>query len=77
MNPTSQPLELLAGTTIGTYTSIDQTDVSGGGRKQGSAVRRTRENWEVPEHLEAMFKQACKGCETREQEDQLAELLTR
>ena len=77
MNPTSQPLELPAGTTIGTFTSIDQTDVSGGESKQGGAVRRTRETWEVPEHLEAMFKQACKGCETGEQEDQLAELLTR
>ena len=77
MNLTSQPLELPAGTTIGTFTSIDQTDVSEGESKQGDAVRRTRETWEVSEHLEAMFKQACKGCETGEQEDQLAELLTR
>ena len=35
-----------------------------------------RETWEVPELLEAMFKQACKGCETGEQEGQLADLLT-
>ena len=77
MNPTNQPLELPAGTTIGTFTSIDQTDVSEGESKQGGAVRRTRETWEVPEHLEAMFKQACKGCETGEQEGQLADLLTR
>ena len=29
--------------------------------KQSGAVRRTGETWEVPEHLEAMFEQACKG----------------
>ena len=76
MNPTSQPLELPAGTTIGTFTIIEQTDVSKEESKQGGAVTRTRETWEVPEHIEAVLKQTCKGCETGEQ-GQLAELLTR
>ena len=77
MNPTSQPLELPAGTTIGTFTSIDQTDVSEGEHKHDGAARCPRGTWKVPEHLEAMFQQACKGCTTREQEGQLADLLTR
>ena len=51
--------------------------MSEGESKQGGAVRRTRETWEVPEHIEVMFKQACKGCETGEREGQLADLLTR
>ena len=38
-NPTSQPLELPAGTTIGTFTSIDQTNVSEGERKPDEAAK--------------------------------------
>ena len=77
LNPTSQPLELPAGTTIGTFTSIDQQDISDNESNPEGAARRTRETWEVPEHIEAMFEQACKGCATKEQEGQLAELLNR
>ena len=76
MNLTSQPLELPAGTTIGTFTSINKTDVSKSESKKLGAARHTRETWEIPDHLEAMFKQACNGCATRE-EGQLADLLTR
>ena len=77
LNPTSQPLELPAGTTIGTFTSIDQQDISDNENNSEGAARCTGETWEVPEHLEAMFEQACKGCTTKEQEGQLAELLNR
>ena len=77
LNPTSQPLELPAGTTIGTFTSIDQQDISENESSQAGAARCTGETWEIPEHIEAMFKQACKGCATKEQEGQLAELLSR
>ena len=61
MNSTSQPLQLPAGTTIGTFTSIDQTDVSEEERKHDEAARHPHKTGEVPEHLEAMFQQACKG----------------
>ena len=74
-NPTSQPLELPAGITIGTFTNIDQQDISDNESNSEGAARRTERTWEVSEHLEAMFEQACKGCASKEQEGQLAELL--
>ena len=48
-----------------------------GESKHVGAVRHTRKTWELPKHLEAMFKQACKECVTKEKEGQLADLLTR
>ena len=75
LSPTSQPLELTAGTTIGTFTSIDQQDISKNRSITEGAARCTRETWEVPEHIEAILRQACKGCATKEQEGQLAKLL--
>ena len=69
-------MELPDGTTIGLFTSIDQIDVGKETSKQVGAVRHTRETWEILKHLEAMFKQICKECAMREQEGQLADLLT-
>ena len=37
----------------------------------------TGETWKIPEQIEAMFKQACKGCATKEQKGQLSGLLNR
>ena len=77
LDPTSQPLELPAGTNIGTFTSIDQKDISQNESSQAGAARCTGKTLEITEHIEAMFKQACKSCATKKQESQLAELLSR
>ena len=39
--------------------------------------RYTGETREIPEQIEAMFKQACKVCATKEQKGQLSGLLNR
>ena len=43
LNPSSQPLELPAGTKIGTFTSIDQQDISDNESNPEGAARCTGE----------------------------------
>ena len=75
INPTNQPLELAAGLTIGTFTSIDPQDITDNEGKQMGSERRTPATAKVPEHLEAMFQKACQDGVSKEQARRLAELL--
>ena len=78
MNSTSQLLEIPAGTMTGTFTSLDQTHLSEEENKQVGAEKRFQGIWRggVLNTWGATFKQACKECATREQEGQLADMLT-
>ena len=77
INSTNQVLELAAGLTIGTFTSIDPQDIpEDEGRRIGSE-RRTPAMAKVLEHLKAMFQKACQDEVSEEQARRLAELLDR
>ena len=73
----NRPLELAAGLTIGTYTSIDPQDVIENKGRQMGSKRRTPATAKVPEHLEAMFQKACHDGVSKKQARRLAELLDR
>ena len=75
INPTNQPLELAAGRTIGTFTSIDPQDITDDEGRRMESERRTPPTAKVPEHLEAMFQKACQDEVSKEQARRLAELL--
>ena len=68
---------LPAGTTINTFTSVDQNNISESEKSLSEAERCIQQTWEVQEHIEAMFRHACKDCAVKEHKGQLAEFLTR
>ena len=76
INPSNQLLELAAGLTIGTFTSIVQQDITENEEKQSGSVRCTPTTSKVPDHLEAKYQKSCQDGVTREQESRLAALLT-
>ena len=75
MNPASQPLQIRAGTTVGTYTAVDRTDVSEEGQEQGMSDLDSKVD--LPEHLKELYSKARQNCGTGDQEEQLSRLLTR
>ena len=77
LNPTNQPLKLTAGLIIGTFTSIDQQDITEDGGRKLVSERRTPTMAKVPEHLEAMFQKSCQDGVSKKQARHLAELLDR
>ena len=48
INPTNQPLELAAGLTTGTFTSIDSQDITDNEEKQMGSERRTPAMANIP-----------------------------
>ena len=75
LNPTDQPVELKNGTTIGTYTGVEDEEVDD--RPSLDAPESQSDMYEVPAHLQELFAAAQPNCETADQEEQLAQLLRR
>ena len=72
LNPTDQPVELKSGTTIGTYTGIEDEEVDD--RPSPDAPVNLPSD-QVQAHLRKLFAAVQPNCENVEQEGQLAQLL--
>ena len=64
------------GFSIGTFTSIDEQDITDDERKQQGSERYTPATFKVPDHLEALFQKACQNKVIKEWASRLAELHT-
>ena len=81
LNVTGQPIRLKAGTTIGTFTGVEERQVEDfqpQALREAAAVKVTQETDvdEVPEHLKGLYEAAKGGCEEPSQSGRLARLLT-
>ena len=89
VNPGLQPLELKAGQIIGSYTAVKEDNVQDQAWLRNGEVPREKpldsvgiaeyaavsSGQDVPDHLLKLHKQAVAGCQTQDQEQELAELL--
>ena len=75
INPTHQPLALTADPTIGTFTSIDQQDITECGLKQPGLKDGLQQRLKFQTTWRLCFKKACRDGVIKEQASGLAELL--
>ena len=68
-------MELAAGLTIGTFTSIGEQDVTEDGERQPRSESCIPTMSKVSDHLEAMFQKVCQDGVTQEQASRLAKFL--
>ena len=81
LNLTDQPTRLKAGTTIGTFTGVEEKQVEDlqpltVDKEETSPVTSMTEGNRVPEHLVKLYEAAKSGCEEPRQTRELARLLT-
>ena len=81
LNLTDQPMRLKAGTTIGTFTGVEEKQVEGlqplsTEKEETSPVTSMTKGNGVSEHLVKLYEAAKSGCEEPRQTRELAELLT-
>ena len=82
LNLTGQPMRLKAGTTIGTFTGIEEKQVEDfqpPTHSETADIQVTQgiDEDEVPEHLKGLYEAAKSGCKEPSQSGQLARLLTK
>ena len=79
-NPTQQPMTLKAGTRIGTYTGIEETDIelpnSTASSISRASYREDSHPSQIPSHVREIYQEACKSCKDHTQRQRLAQMFT-